>query len=59
MSSDEIKVCENVLKEERPRVQCLFNPSETMIMGLEALKIMYRNMTIEMINHYHKLQGKQ
>ena len=59
MSSDAARVCENVLKEERPSVQWVFNQSEKGIMGVEALKITSRDMTMEVINHYHKLQGKQ
>lgn len=57
LRNDAISV--NVLKEERPSVQWLFNQSEQGIMGVEALKITNRNITMEVINHYRKLQGKQ
>lgn len=48
-----------MFSRRKASVQWLFNQSEKGMMGVEALKITNRNMTMEVTNHYHKLQGKQ
>lgn len=50
---------ENAVKVESLSIQLVFNQSKKGIMGMEALKITNRNMTMEVIIHNYKLQGKQ